>query len=301
MKAALMARSGRFALAAAALALCFARPLYGLARFALHRDLYSYILLVPFISIYLIWMIRRSLPRAPGDDRGIAALPLAAGVALLTWYWMGARSGAATRPEDSFALISLSFVAFLIGLFCLFYGRRGLKAALFPLAFLVFLSPLPVAVTDGIEKFLQHSSAAAADGLFVISGTPVFSQGLVFRLSDISIEVAPECSGIHSTLVLFLTSLLAGYLFLRSPWKRSLLTLAVIPLAILRNGFRVFTIGELCVHIGPQMIDSYIHRHGGPFFFILSLVPFFLLLAYLSKSESRGQTPKLPKTNSQNA
>jgi hypothetical protein len=39
------------------------------------------------------------------------------------------------------------------------------------------------------------------------------------------------------------------------------------------------------VHIGPQMINSYIHRHGGPIFFILSLVPFLLLLLLLSKSD----------------
>ncbi len=65
------------------------------------------------------------------------------------------------------------------------------------------------------------------------------------------------------------------------------MTLAVIPLAVLRNGFRVFTIGELCVHIGPQMIDSPIHHQGGPLFFILSLVPFLLLLYLLIRSERR--------------
>src|SRR5262249_56535760 len=37
-----------------------------------------------------------------------------------------------------------------------------------------------------------------------------YTQGLVFDLPGFSLEVAPECSGIHSTLVLFITSLLAG-------------------------------------------------------------------------------------------
>jgi hypothetical protein len=36
------------------------------------------------------------------------------------------------------------------------------------------------------------------------------------------------------------------------------------------------------------MINSYIHRHGGPIFFALSLIPFFLLLAIVRKSESRS-------------
>jgi hypothetical protein len=47
-------------------------------------------------------------------------------------------------------------------------------------------------------------------------------------------------------------------------------------------------LGELCVHVNPGMIDSPIHHHGGPLFFILSLGPFFLLLYYLRKTEPTG-------------
>jgi hypothetical protein len=59
-------------------------------------------------------------------------------------------------------------------------------------------------------------------------------------------------------------------------------------LAILRNGFRVFVIGELCVHVSPSMIDSPIHRKGGPIFFALSLIPFFLFLVLLRKLDSNA-------------
>src|SRR5664280_619940 len=40
-----------------------------------------------------------------------------------------------------------------------------------------------------------------------------------------------------------------------------------------------------CARLGPEMIDSPIHRQGGPVFFALSLVPFFLLLIVLWKSD----------------
>ena len=63
----------------------------------------------------------------------------------------------------------------------------------------------------------------------------------------------------------------------------------VIPLGILRNGFRVFVIGMLCVYVGPHMIDSPIHHRGGPVFFTLSLVPLFLLLWWLRRGEQRAK------------
>ena len=148
--------------------------------------------------------------------------------------------------------------------------------------------PLPAIVVSWIVAVLQSGSAAVARGFFALTGTPFFQDGLVFQLPGISIEIAPECSGIHSSLVLFITSLVASYLFLYTPWKRAVFILAVIPLSILRNGFRVYTIGELCVHIGPHMINSPIHRKGGPLFFALSLIPLFLLLVVLQKSERVG-------------
>jgi exosortase/archaeosortase family protein len=82
---------------------------------------------------------------------------------------------------------------------------------------------------------------------------------------------------------------MAAYLFLKKPSSRLVLMLVVIPLALLRNGFRIFVIAQLCVRIGPQMIESPIHRRGGPVFFVLSLVPLFLLLLYLSRRELREE------------
>ena len=63
----------------------------------------------------------------------------------------------------------------------------------------------------------------------------------------------------------------------------------VIPLGILRNGFRILVIGLLCVHVGPHMIDSPIHHRGGPIFFALSLVPLFLLVWWLRRQEQAAE------------
>ena len=168
----------------------------------------------------------------------------------------------------------------------------------FPFALLLFLAPFPQALHDRIESFLQHGSAEVADWLFQISGLSYYRAGLFFKLPGLTLQVAPECSGIHSTVVLFITSLVAGRMLLRRPWNRAVLTLFVLPLALVRNAFRIFVIGELCVHVGPHMIHSPIHHRGGPLFFALSLVPFFALLYFLKKSELKKK-PGPPK-NSKN-
>ena len=122
--------------------------------------------------------------------------------------------------------------------------------------------------------------------------------GLAFQLPNVTIEVAPECSGIRSSLVLFITSLVAGHLLLERPWQRALLTLLVIPLGILRNAVRIVTIGWLCTHHGPEMIHSAIHHRGGPFFFAISLVP---LLAMLVIFRWLGKRKRLKAENHDSA
>jgi exosortase C (VPDSG-CTERM-specific) len=197
----------------------------------------------------------------------------------------------ATTEDILFSQI-LAFLFFVGSAAAWLLGRETLRALAFPLCFLIFMVPFPTAVRSGLETFLQYGSAAVAHALFNLGGTSVFYHDLIFRLPGIDLRVAPECSGIRSSLALFITSVVAGHFFLRSRWKCAVLSLAVIPLALLRNGFRIFTIGELCVHISPDMINSYIHRQGGPVFFAISLIPFFLLLWLLFRSEQRPRSAK---------
>ena len=156
---------------------------------------------------------------------------------------------------------------------------------------------MPGSWLDNIDTFFQYTSAATAEAFYQVAREPVLRDGLSLQLSGFGLRVAPECSGIHSTLVLFMTSFLADYCSWPSLWTRAVLVLAVIPLAILRNGFRVFAVGlSCCVHVSPEMIRSPIHHHGGPILFALSLIPFFLLLFFLRKRDfHRCRVPRSPK------
>jgi exosortase C (VPDSG-CTERM-specific) len=268
-----------FAWALAALTLFFAVPLFRLARFAAVSELHSYILIIPLVCLYLAWLEKDRLrpDMAPAIKTGLFFL--SAGLVMTAWHWWTPASAVA----DAFGQITAAYVLFLVGLGFMILGGGLMRQLAFPFALLVFMVPLPDFLRDEIESLLQHGSAAVAGWMFAVSDVPVLQGDLTFQIPGITLRVAPECSGIHSTIVLFITSLVAGKFFLQQPWKRMVLCLAVIPLALARNGFRIFVLGELCTHLGPQMIDSPIHHHGGPLFFVLSLVPFLLLLYLLKK------------------
>ena len=279
-----------FGILAFLLVVGFASPLAGLARFAFHSDLYSHILLIPFISLYLIWVSRQSL--APDEKLGWMGMagPLFAGFAILLIYKLAALGGWQPEKEDYLAFMTAEFLCLLLAGMLLFLGRGFVRRYLFALALLLFTIPFPAILCEWIEVFFQHGSTETSYGFLWASGVPILREGFVFHMPGSSIQVARECSGIHSSLVLFITSLLAGHLFLRRASSRWLLTLAVIPLALLRNGLRIFVIAQLCVQIDPSMIHSFIHKRGGPIFFALSLIPFFLLILFLRRREAHSES-----------
>ena len=266
----------------------FAHPLLGLARYAAGSQLFSYILLVPFVSAYLLYVRRDKLPKNYVVDLPLAIASLACGIGVLAFTYWSDFAGRAPATNDRLALLTLSFLCCLAAGGFFFLGREWMRAATFPLAYLIFMVPMPNAMADTLESASKYASADVANLLFRLSGTPFLRAGTIFQLPNITIEVAQECSGIRSSWVLLMTGILAANLFLKTSWRRFALVAFIIPLAILRNGFRILVIGLLCVNLGPQMIHSLIHRRGGPIFFALSLIPFLLVLWWLRKGDVRA-------------
>ena len=259
----------------------FALPLRAFVTYARNSDVHSYVLLIPFVTAYLIYIRWKQLSRELSSAWGYALLLTATGTGALLASLRFTELG----QNDYMTLIALSFVCFAIAGAFLFLGGKWAYSAMFPLFFLAFMIPLPEAAVDFLENASKEASAEVANWLFLISGTPVLRAGAVFQLPGITIEVAKECSGIRSSLVLVITSLLAANMFLHTTWRRALLVCAVIPLGLLRNGLRILVISLLCVHIGPEMIHSVIHRRGGPVFFVASLVPLFVVLWWLRRGD----------------
>jgi exosortase C (VPDSG-CTERM-specific) len=275
-----------FAYALGALALLFAVPLFEVTRFALKTTTFSHVVLVPFIVTYLASLHWKSAIQQCRPSTVPAVVCLAIGVLIIGTNWLFVRT-----TEMRMSLWALSFVLFTLAVAFRFLGTAVVRKLAFPFAMLVFMVPLPPVIMDALEIFFQHASAFAAAGMIRLSGLPAIQDGLFFFLPGFAIQVAQECSGIRSTLVLFITSLIAGYLLLRRPRDRAILVAAIIPLAILRNGFRIFSLAWLSVEVNPNIIDSALHHQGGPIYFALSLIPLFLLLLFLRKLEKKHVYP----------
>jgi exosortase C (VPDSG-CTERM-specific) len=262
--------------------LAFVQPLVALFQYASDTSLHSHAPLVPLVTGYLLFIQRRALPAAARHSIvGTLLMIACAAGALLVSVDVGDR----LSVNDTLSLQTLSYVCTVVAGGFLFMGARWMVAAAFPMAFLIFMVPLPDGVVRTLEMASVQASADVAAWFFRITGTPMLRAGEVFKLPTIVIEVARECSGIRSSWVLFITSLVASHMLLTSTWRRVVLVAFVIPLGIVRNGFRILTIGLLCVYVGPHMIDSVIHHRGGPIFFLLSLIPLFLLVVWLRRGE----------------
>jgi exosortase C (VPDSG-CTERM-specific) len=255
-------------------------------------QLHSYVLLVPFVSAYLLYLRRDQLPKKHSTDLWLTLLSLAVGLGFFACTQSLEVAARAPAINTRVVLLTLSFLCCLLAGGFFFLGRDWMRAAAFPLAYLIFMVPMPDAMADALEMASKSAAAEVANLFFHVSGTPFLREGPIFQLPNITIEVAQECSGIRSSWVLFMTSILAGNLFLKTPWRRFALIAFVIPLGILRNGFRILVIGLLCVNVGPQMIHSLIHRRGGPVFFTLSLIPFLVVLWWLRKGDVRIRQQK---------
>ena len=138
-----------------------------------------------------------------------------------------------------------------------------------------------------MRYILRTRSAEVLDWCLRLSGLPVLRDDLTFRLPTMAIRVAEVCSGVRSSLVLFIVSLLIGKIFLRASWKRAALALATIPLGLLRNALRITLLAWLSVNVDRSVINGPLHEYSGLLFFPLSLVPLFALLWWFLKSEKQ--------------
>ena len=247
-------------------------------------EYYSHIALIPLVSIYLIYIKRKEI-FAQVNYLFVVGIPvLLLGIAL---FLGGILWGAPLDKNNYASLIAFSIFIFINGAFILLYGISAYRTALFPLLFLIFIVPIPTALMDNIIYFLQVGSTELTNLLFMASGAPYIRDGFVFHLPNVSVQVAQQCSGIRSSMAIFIVAILAGYMFLKSYWKIIFLVICAVLIAMLKNGIRIVTLSLLGNYVDPQILSSSLHKEGGTPFFILGLVLLAPILFFLRRSEKK--------------
>ena len=257
----------------------FQGTLLRLVTLSLDDDAYSYVALIPFISAALIYLEKRNI------FINLMYCPFLGGAMLLLGsvvYWFGRSDGLGLSKSGRLSMAVLAIVLIWVGGFILCYGRESFRAARFPLCFLILMIPLPVVVLSKIVVALQNGSADITYGLFKLTHIPVLRQGLTFSLPGVDIEIAQECSGIRSSMSLFIVSLLAGHIFLKAAWRKVFFSVATIFVVIFKNGVRIATLSWLGVYVDREFLyGSLHHRYGGLVFSVLAfaiLLPLLMLL-----------------------
>ena len=267
--------------------LIFVHPLADLLRLALSDETSSHILLIPFISGWLLYSEHHN---SPGTNP-MRPWPAGAFVLLSLAIGLFALRCPSCASKDRLAAYILSLILLLIGGFVLFLGVSKAKASSFALAFLLFAVPIPDFILQKLIYWLQSGSAFIAEIFFNLSGAPVLREGFVFHLPKMSIEVAQECSGIRSSLALLILALLVAHFSFRPIWKKLVFVLAGLAMMLIKNGIRIATLTLLANYVNPNFLYGKLHHQGGIVFFLIGFALLLPLFLYLRRGEDMAQGP----------
>ena len=228
-------------------------------------DDYTHGFLIVPLALYFVWEKRSQLVQVLPKPSPLGAAFLAGGLLTLVVGNVGA---------DLF-LQRFSLILVLAGLVWLILGRVFLSELLFPIAFLIFMVPLPAIVMNAIAFPLQLFAAQTATFCMQVAGVPVLREGNVIQLANTTLEVVEACSGIRSLQALLALGAVYGYFTQKAVWKRWALLFLSIPIAIAANAFRVAGTGFLAHFIGAEAAQGFYHSFAG---WIVFGVAFVLLL-----------------------
>lgn len=203
---------------------------------------------------------------------------------IVLFFFTGVFS-AGVNENDFLSIIAFSGLITMFGVFIFFFGFESVKAAPFPFLFMLLSIPVPGVIINPLISFLQRGSTEAANFLFIVSRVPFTRNGCFFHLQGLTIEVAPECSGIRSGIALVITSILAGHIFLKTGWKKLLLSICAVPVTIFKNGVRITTLSLLGAYVNRDILSGNLHRQGGRPFFIVALILLIIVLLIIRKTE----------------
>ena len=227
----------------------------------------SYGWYIPLFSLYVLWQERRKIVESLGKPSFIGLLFV---LPSLLVGFLGIR-GLQVRFEI------LGFIGLLFGLTWTFFGRRTVGSAIFPIGFLLFCMPLH-SYLDLVTIHLRLLAVSIAAGTLQGCGVEIVRQGtmLASPTGAFAIDIAEPCSGLRSLFAMM--ALTAGYAYFTQPtwFRRGLLFALSIPIAILGNVSRIFSIVIVAATCSADFATGFYHDYSG---YIVFLVAILLMVA----------------------
>ena len=146
--------------------------------------------------------------------------------------------------------------------------------------------PIPAIIFNQITLPLQSLAAQLAASMLELLGTPVLRQGNVIQLASVPLEVAEACSGIRSLLSLGTLAIIFGYISEPVGWKRVVLAVASIPIAVGANAIRIVGTGLAVQFWDVEKALGFFHEFSGWLIFLFA----FGVLIILQRS-LQGRKP----------
>lgn len=193
-----------------------------------NRSAYNHGFLILPISLYLIWDRRETLAAmAPEPD--ILGLVVVAGFSLA---WTVARSAGINEAEH-FALVGV-----FQGVVLAVLGRQLFLAMLLPMTYLWLMVPTGAM----FYPLLQGAAHWMTVVMLQASGIPVYAEGFFVQVPTGVYEIAEGCSGLNFILAGLALSPLFGYMMYDGMRKRLIAIFAMLGIAVIANGIRIYVI-----------------------------------------------------------
>ncbi len=268
---------GAAALLAAGTLLVFRDPLLAMVQRWDVSPMYSYGYIVPVISAYLLWVRADKFARTRIDPaRAAGGAVVFASLAAL----------AVGRMNAIQVLEQLCFISTIAGIILFLFGYRYLVLSLPAVGYLLFMVPVWDVVTQPLHQPFQENSAGIGVALMSVIGIPLYRDGTIITLPNITLEVARECSGVNYLVAVLAFALPMAFLRLRGMWRRALLVGASLVIAALANGLRVALIGALAYWDIGSPLHGPFHVLHGLFVAAIGFVVIFVGLRFLEEDET---------------
>ena len=262
----------------AALAVLFTPLLLELARLWRHDPYAGHGMFVPIYSAFLLWSDRDRLRALPRRREAAGLLVVLLGLIVLA---VGHRAG-------SVLLQTAALVGSAAGLLLWAAGARVLRAAAFPIVFLLLMVPLPRLVVNAVTLDIQRFDAAFAGAVLALAGVPSHVEGINIHLAATTLAVVEGCNGLRFLMALLTLTAAFAQVSQRTLSRKLVLTAAAVPVALLANAFRITVLALVAHYIDPSAAEGITHHSIGKGVWAAALVPLVGLALLLRR---RGGSP----------